>query len=526
MIPGKKYTPEEIVQMIWRRKWVILLPFLTITAATWFWTRTLPNSYRSETMILVVPQRVPESYVKSAVTERIEDRLGAIREQILSRTRLENIINDLNLYPDLRHKYLMEDLIEQMRGDIGITVARDDSFRVSYVSTEPVTAMKVTERLAQLFIDQNLRDREVLAQGTNLFLSSQLEDARRRLVEHEKKLEEYRRRHAGELPSQLETNLTAINNIQLQTQQLVESINRDKDRSALIERMIADLTSPPDANPEVSTSMIGSDNNLPSGTAQQQLATAQVWLRNMELRLRPEHPDIQRLKRLIRDLQKKAETEAMEAPLSPGAPGVRPSSPVEAARQNKLKDLRAVLDAVTKQIADKEAEQRRLRDQMHMYQSRAEVAPTRESELAELTRDYDTLQKLYTGLLGKSEESKMAANLESRQIGEQFRVLDPARIPQRPFSPNRPRIDAMGAFVGFAIGLALAVLLEYRDTSLKSDDDVLAALTIPVLAMIPVMMTRAEVQRRHRLRIAVAFAATCLVVAVVAAATWYFVWNA
>ena len=159
MIPGKKYTPEEILQMIWRRKWVILLPFLTIALSVGFWTRTLPNSYRSETMILVVPQRVPESYVKSAVTENIEDRLGAIREQILSRTRLEAIINDLNLYPDLRRTFLMEDLIEQMRDDIAITVARDDSFRVSYVSSEPVTAMKVTERLAQLFIDQNLRPR-------------------------------------------------------------------------------------------------------------------------------------------------------------------------------------------------------------------------------------------------------------------------------------------------------------------------------------------------------------------------------
>ena len=385
MIPGKKYTPEEVVQMIWRRKWVILLPFLTIAVSVWGWVRTMPNSYRSETMILVVPQRVPEAYVKSAVTENIEDRLGAIREQILSRTRLEAIITDLDLYPELRRKFLMEDLIEQMRGDIGITVARDDSFRVSYVSSQPVTAMKVTERLAQLFIDQNLRDREVLAQGTSQFLNSQLDDARRRLVEHEKKLEDYRRSHSGELPSQLETNLTSMNNAQLQIQQLVESINRDRDRAQLIERTIADLTSP-DANPEVSTAIIGSDSNLPSGTAQQQLAAAQMALRNMELRLKPEHPDIQRMKRLIRELQKKAEGEAMEAPLSPGAPGVRPSSPAEAARQSKLKDLRTELESINKQVAAKDAEQQRLKSQMATYQARAAAAPERESELTELMR--------------------------------------------------------------------------------------------------------------------------------------------
>lgn len=525
MIPGKQYTPEEIVAMVWRRKWVILLPFLTVAVSVWCWTRTLPNSYRSETMILVVPQRVPESYVKSAVTEKIEDRLGAIREQILSRTRLEAIINDLDLYQDLRRTYLMEDLVEQMRDDIEITVARDDSFRVSYVSSQPVTAMKVTERLAQLFIDQNLRDREVLAQGTNQFLNSQLDDARRRLVEHEKKLEDYRRLHTGELPSQLETNLTAVNNMQLQVQQLSESINRDRDRAQLIERAIADLTSP-DANPEVSTAIIGSDSNLPSGTAQQQLAAAQLALRNMELRLKPEHPDILRMKRLIRELQKKAEAEAMEAPLSPGAPGVRSSSPVEAARQSKLTDLRNELESINKQVAQKEAEQQRLKAQMTTYQARAEAAPARETELTELTRDYDTLQKLYTGLLSKSEESKMAANLESRQGGEQFRILDPARVPQRPFSPNRPRLDALGALVGLAIGFALAVVLEYRDTSLKTDDDVLTALTMPVLAMIPMMTTRADIRRRHRLRLAAGLAAMVLAVAVAAAATWYFVWKA
>ena len=141
-------------------------------------------------------------------------------------------------------------------------------------------------------------------------------------------------------------------------------------------------------------------------------------------------------------------------------------------------------------------------------------------------RDYDTLQKLYTELLSKSEDSKMAANLESRQIGEQFRILDPARVPQRPFSPNRPRLDALGALVGLAIGFALAVVLEYRDTSLKTDDDVLTALTMPVLAMIPMMTTRADIRRRHRLRLAAGLAAMVLAVAVAAAATWYFVWKA
>jgi polysaccharide chain length determinant protein (PEP-CTERM system associated) len=524
LIPGKKYTPEDILAMAWRRKWLIVVPFVLVSVGTYLWSRTLPDQYRSETLILVVPQRVPESYVRPTVTARIEDRLNSIRQQILSRTRLEAIITDLDLYPRLRRVALMEDVIERMRRDITITVARDDSFRVAYTSDKPVTAMRVAERLSRLFIDENLRDREVLAQGTNQFINTQLDDARRRLMEHEKRLEDYRRRHAGELPSQLESNLTVINNTQLQVQALVESINRDRDRLALVERSIADVTTP-DANPELSTGLAGPDGSLPAGTTGQQLEAARQALQQMQLRLKPEHPDIQRIQRLLRDLEKKAETEAMEAPLSPGAPGVKPRSPIEIARANRLRELRQETEGLKKQIAAAQSEEQRLRGLMHAYQGRADATPTRESELVELTRDYDTLQKMYTGLLSKSEESKMALNLESRQIGEQFRTLDPPRVPERPFAPDRERLNAIGALGGLALGLAFAAFLEYRDTTLKTDDDVAVALVMPVLAVVPLMMTDADRRRKRRLHFALGTTVFLLTIAG-AAAAWFLVIKA
>ena len=524
VIPGKKYTPEDIVAMAWRRKWIILIPFVLAAAGTYVWSRTLQDRYRSETLILVVPQRVPESYVRPTVTTRIEDRLNSIRQQILSRTRLEAIIVDLDLYARLRRQALMEDVIEQMRRDITITVARDDSFRVGFVSDRPVTAMRVTERLARLFIDENLRDREVLAQGTNQFLSNQLEDARRRLMEHEKRLEDYRKRHAGEMPSQLETNLTAINSTQMQVQSVIETVNRARDRLVAVERTIADMTVP-ESNPEMSTGLAGADGSLPAGTTTQQLEAARLGLQQMQLRLKAEHPDVVRMQRLIKDLEKKVETEAMQAPLSPGAPGVRPRNPLEAARASRLRELRQEGEGLKKQIAAGQEEERRLRGLMQVYQGRADAAPARESELVELTRDYDTIQKMYIGLLGKSEESKMAANLESRQIGEQFRTLDPPRVPERPFAPNRQQLNAVGALAGLALGLAFAAFLEYRDTTLKTDDDITAALVMPVLCVVPLMITDAE--RRRSRKIKLALAAAVLVLAVVgAAATWFLVLKA
>ena len=231
MLPGKTYTPEDILRILRKRFWLLVVPLAVISAVTAGAARRLPDWYRSETLILVVPQRVPENYVKATVTTRIEDRLHSISQQIMSRTRLERVIQDFNLYPEERRTGIMEDIVERMRTrEITVQVVKGDAFRVSYIGRDPRTVMKVTERLASLFIEENLRDREVLAEGTNQFLEAQLEDARRRLMDHEKKLETYRKQFSGQLPSQLDSNMQAIQNIQMQIQSLVESMNRDRER--------------------------------------------------------------------------------------------------------------------------------------------------------------------------------------------------------------------------------------------------------------------------------------------------------
>jgi polysaccharide chain length determinant protein (PEP-CTERM system associated) len=492
MLPGKVYKPEDLLQLLRRRAWLIVVPFAIISAATAVVSRVLPDKYRSETLILVVPQRVPESYVRATVTTKIEDRLQSISQQILSRTRLERIVQDFDLYKAERETGILEDVIEGMRRDITIQVVKGDAFRVSYVGGDARTVMRVTERLASLFIEENLRDREVLAEGTNQFLESQLDDARRRLIEQEQKLEAYRRQYSGQLPSQLDSNLQVLQNTQMQIQSIVESLNRDGDRRLILERQIADLEQAP---PEPETTAGGTR----APTAAEQLAAARTGLVAMEQRLKPEHPDVVRLKRMIRELETKAENEAAQAadsPLSPGATTSR--SPAAQARQKRLNDLRTEVESLNRQMATKQAEERRLQAVVSSYTSRAEATPTRESELAELTRDYDTLQMMYSSLLSKKEESKIAANLERRQIGEQFKLLDPARMAERPFSPDRMMINLAGMGGGLGLGLALIALLEFRDKSFKTDEEVLSVLSLPVLAVVPVMQSAAERKQQFR----------------------------
>src|SRR5713226_1085084 len=195
MIPGRQYRPEDFLYMAWDRKWLIVIPFVLGSIGAVVFGRMLPNQFRSESLIQIIPQRVPESYVKSTVTSRIEDRLQALRQQVLNRTRLERIIEDFKLFSEQRKARLMEDLVEQARDRVSIEIVKGDAFKVSYTSDDPKTAMQVTERLASLIIEENLRDRESLAEGADQFFETQLDDARQRLVEHEKKLEEYRRQH-------------------------------------------------------------------------------------------------------------------------------------------------------------------------------------------------------------------------------------------------------------------------------------------------------------------------------------------
>ncbi len=463
---------------------------------------------------MLVPQRVPDSYVKSTVTTRIEDRLASLEDQILSRSRLERIILDLNLYEDLRTKLPMEDVVQRMRLDIGsIKIEGKESFRISYLSRDARTAQRTTERLASLFIEENLRDRENQAEATNQFLDSQLEDARRRLIEHERKLEKYRSQYSGELPSQAAGNLQAIQNVQVQLQTLTEATDRARERRLLLERQLVEVQSDPVVVP---LAPAGATETPVESTAQQ-LQAAEARLQVLLTHAKPDHPDVKMMQRAIRDLRAKLESEVRPTPVKTAE---QTALTPESLRQRRLRDLKSQVEDIDRQIADKQEQEQRLRGQIATYQLKLDAVPKRESDLVELTRDYATLQTSYQTLLTKREESKIAANLERRNIGEQFKVLDPARVPERPFSPNRLLINLGGAGGGVILGALVIFLLEFRDTALKTEENVMRLLNVRVLGLVPTMLS-AEDHRRRRLRSAVITVAGALAIGSSALLVWW-----
>jgi polysaccharide chain length determinant protein (PEP-CTERM system associated) len=518
VLPGRKYTPEDIAAIAWRRKWLIVIAICVVTTAAIAFSLRIPDLYRSQTLILVIPQRVPENYIRSTVTTRIEDRLRSLRQEILSRTRLERIIQDFGLFEEELKARPMEQVVEEMRVNVGVDTVRDDAFQVSFTSTNPRTAMIVADRLAMMFIEENLRDRAGLAEGTNKFLESQLNEARQQLEEHEQRLAAYRTRFQGELPTQLQSNLQVINSTQTQIQTLTESINRDRDRRLTLERSMTEADDAPAGRGELLTS----DSSGPKSEetkAIEDLDRARNELLALQQRLTPEHPDVMAKKRSVTLLEGKVRELGGS---NGGDTSARPVSAAELIRRARVRQYQNEIDKLDAQIASKEADMQRLRQMMGEYQRRVEAVPGHESEMTSLMRDYETYQRVYSDLRSKKENAQISANLENQQVGEQFRVLDPARLPEQPFSPNRPRLAAAAAAGGLALAIALIIFFEYRDSTLRTEDEIVRTLVLPVIAAIPIMAAVADVRRQRR-NSALVGAATVVAVISLSTAIWQMV---
>ncbi|HEY8550218.1 MAG TPA: Wzz/FepE/Etk N-terminal domain-containing protein [Vicinamibacterales bacterium] len=506
MLPGRKYTPDDIIRILSKGRWYIIVPVFFCTFAALLISRTRPDMYMSETIVQVLGQRVPDSYVRTTVTSSVEERLKQITEVIKSRTQLEQLINEFNLYPEQRAKRPLDDVIAMMRANVIVEPAgaaaggrRSNApvtaFRVAFSYPDKELALKTAQRITEMLIRENTEMRGNLAEATNEFLETQLADARRRLEEQERKLEAFRLRHAGSLPSQLQANMQAVQTTQMQLNSTLESLARDRDRKLMLERLYNDneqmlrtlaTTPPPSQQADPATA---------TGSPQQRLVAARANLEQLKLRLKPDHPDIRRTQRLIEELEAQVKAEGQGGSETP-----RPASPEEVRRREQLAQQRAEIESLTRQISMKEREVARLQQQLATYQARIEAVPALESEETALMRDYETLQLTYQGLLAKSEDSKVAANLERRQIGEQFRVLDAPRVAEEGTGANRLQINLGGFALGLLIGLGYLAFREFRDTSYRSEADVTTVLSLPVLAVVPFAATPADIQTEARRR--------------------------
>jgi polysaccharide chain length determinant protein (PEP-CTERM system associated) len=464
-----------------RRKWIIIASLFFCLAIAGLLCKFLPKSYRSETMILVEDQKIPENVVKGIAEGNLEQRIFVIQKQITSRTLLGEIVNELNLYPDEVALHNLDAAIGKVKSAIrvemvakgpqGNFVSRTslDAFTVSFAHEDPATAMKVTSKLASKFIDENLKSREQIAEGTTEFLDYEVTAAKRDLDRKEDEISQFKSKHMGKLPQQMEANLRALDRLQADLGTTSEGIQRLSDRLALVEKGIKDYE------------RFGSTNIalLAGRTEPDSLFRRLKELKEKLAKLKSEfwdsYPDITLTQEEIRQVE--GELVKVYGP-DVIKPGEKPLDPYLQDLNKQRSELRTELTLLNQRLHTFQAEKLD-------YVRRVEHAPAVEQELLILQRDYDNMKKNYETLIEKRLNARVAVNLEKRQKGGQFRIIDPANFPRVPEKPNQLRILAFGLIIGCALGMGIAVMKEQLNPQFRRPEDIEQILGPQLLAMIP-----------------------------------------
>jgi len=528
---ARKRAALDKLLAIWsRRKWLALLAFAAPLAGGVSLFTFLPNIYRSAATVIVDRQQVPESFVRSTVTSAVETRLQTISQEVLSRSRLEALIQRFGLYADLRTKAPLEDVINRMRGDIKLELKSAElrglreatvAFTISYQGSEPGTVSLVTNTLASFYIEENMKARERQATSTAEFLKAQLDETKKRLDEQEQRVSGFKRRHLGELPQQMDANLAALERLHAQLRQNADSQTRAAERKTALSSQLAEVETliTPTTYPAALAATGAPLAATPELRGAARLAQKKEELAKLRTQFSDKYPDVVQLAAEVAALERelaaaKAGTPTPDAnPTTTATTAAASSPPTSAPVTPYTLRLKEALSEVQTEVKILKTEEGRLREAIAAYQARVENVPRREQEFRELSRDYDSTRELYGSLLKRHEDAQLAESMEQRQKGEQFRVLDKAVPNTEPATPNRPRLLVM-TLVG-AIGLAVAVVLlaEHIDTSFHEVDELRAFSDVPVLVSIPRIVSQTDLRRRWwRMRLATAAALVGLVI--------------
>lgn len=466
---------EEYIGILTQHWRLILCSALGIFAVLATVVMILPSVYQATTTIMVDPQQIPDKYVSTTVVDDPSERLNLLTQEVLSSTRLEQIIEELDLYPRMRAAKGRDAALEYMRSKIQIQTKHSSgsgpsSFTLTFEADKPVTAALTANKLAESFIQRHLQSRQRQVEGTTTFLSNELAETRRSLEKQEEQISAYRMQHLGEMPEQMQANLQALAQLQVELQGSADQLNRLEEERIVLERA-----------PETAHESASSVAMTPRAAIVAQLASSQTLLQDLESRYTPSHPDVVATKARIAELQAQLKTATAKA----AAGNVDPFTQVR-------------LDVLTREKARLLEQQASITTKIAMYQSKVDVVPLRQEELSHLTRDYESAKEHYRSLLEKTYSAQMATELEEKQQGERFQVLDRARPPDKAARPNRPRYLLGAAFLALLMGFGIAVLRETADKTVKTQSELEQLLgTVELLGSIPRLEVRPNIAWRH-----------------------------
>jgi protein tyrosine kinase modulator len=474
----RELAVEDYIAMF-RRKWPLILGFALLGGGLGYGlTRVLPKRFTSQTLVLVAQPTVPGDYVKPVVSENTNQRLASMQQEILSRTRLEPLIQQFGLFGTEVNRLSMEQLVENLRQTITVTpiqpMAQTRSeglpgFTIGVTFEDPHLAQQICSTITSMFMEENLRLRQQQAEQTTQFIAKQLDDAKTKLDGEDAKLAAFKKRYLGSLPDEEQANLNLLMGFTSQLDAVTQELSRAQQDKGFAESLLTQQLSAWQAT----------QNGQNPESFDQQLSALQTQLTELKSKYTDDYPDVIRVKNDIDTLKKKmADADDQEKV----AADHLTKDPVEPAQ---MQALRAQIHQYGQLIQQKSAQQEELQQQIKIYQARVQSSPAIEQEYKELTRGYQTALDFYNDLLKKRDQSAMASDLERRQQGEQFQVLDPANLPTEPAFPKKSLFTVGGLGGGLSLGLALAFWLELQDTSLRNGREVETLLQLPVLASIP-----------------------------------------
>ncbi len=526
------FSPYDILNMLVRRFYWLLITTTVVFGVCWVVATRWPDEYRADTLILVDPQKVPERYVNTTVSMDVGGRLSTINQQLMSSTRLQRIIDTYDLYKSLKGRKTQEEIIEQMRGDIKVEVVRNfdtsnsrslGAFKIAYIGRNTALVAQVCNQLASLFIEENLKVREQQAEGTSEFIDTRLDLAKKTLEEQETRLRDFRMKNMGQLPDQANMTMAQLNGVEQNLRSEIQSISQLRQTEMFISSQIASviqaqqaaaaaaaLANPTTLGPDglMNATQAPTSEKLVSLKAQR--ARTEKDLDAFGFRYKPGHPDFEKAKKTIEYLSKEIDAEEKRLAAAPPMAMVAstPAAAAAAAKPDTGTELRDPLAAYRNQlksvqadIAQRQKSQENLMGQVKVLQARMETMPMREQEMSQTDRDVLMYRDNYKSLLEKKMSADMAADLEKRQKSERFTILDPARMPEKPFRPNRAGILGGGFAAGIGLGLVMIFLCELRDKSVKKEDEV-TRIGLRILGRIPMVITTEEAQmmRRRKMR--------------------------
>jgi polysaccharide chain length determinant protein (PEP-CTERM system associated) len=484
MIENRDLTMDDYLAMLRRRMKVILIPTLLAPLAGFLISYAFPPKYTSQSLVLVEEQKVPDTYVKSVVTEDITQRIATMQQQVLSRNRLQPMVRNLQLakagksVDDIIDDIQKNLTVEPVQPDITATVKKKPGqgtdlpgFYVNFTADNPHDAQQICSQLTSMLLEENLKLREGVAQGTTEFLTGQLDGAKKNLDDQDGKLATFKKQYMGQLPGDEENNLKLLMALNSQLDSNTQTLNRAQQDKTYAESLLAQQVA----------AWKSSQNATNPQTLQQQLASLQSQLITLQARYTDDYPDVVKAKADIAEVKKKLD----EMNAAAAKPSTDTIDKAGVAEPPEVRTLRTQIHQYDEGIAQATREQNRIKTQIGVFEGRVALSPAVEEQYKALTRDYDTAQKFYNDLLAKKSESEMQTDMERRQQGEQMRLLNPASLPDSPSFPVRWLFAAGGAGGGLAIGMGLALWLELRDKAIRTEGDVVAVLELPTLVSVP-----------------------------------------